>query len=482
MDTITNLPITAEGYTAVLVISDAYSGYVQAFPLRRVNAEEVIDNLLRGWIAMFGVPETAVSDGGPENYNSMMKRVMDYFQIKHVITQPGISKTNGLAERRIKELVAYLRKYLETTRKHSKSWSVLIPSFCLSYNITRNNRGFPPYFLAFGQSPNFPGMNYKRSAMPQYDFNPWAVKCRAFAEARDAVMEWRQNRENWNKRQADKHAFVPKFQMGDIVYLRNSSANTPKLRARFTGPFIILELKETTALIRGLRDSSRPFFAHLNLLKLATQRNYITLSEDVLPRKLPKNFKNKIVENDNMDDAADFTPLPDVDNPVNIPNDVEQPDNNLPDENRHVPIQDNNVEDDDQAGPLPPPQHVEIVPPQREASPTQDGAAGEAHPPPAQGAERRTPSPHNESDTAAPDLPPRQPNLPPRHPIYHPHPTVTGPHQDTGARPKTKRPKPGRSLTARVTRQTPFADDYLLPRVDNPDKINKKGRGRNHSQ
>ena len=160
IDCITNLPkCPVTNATAIFVISDAYSGYVMAKAITSPTATEISRVLLNDWIPAHGIPRTIVSDSGKENVNALVKDFCSYYQINHLTTPVGSSRSNGLVERRNRLLVEFLRKYLTTHTQKLLNWPELLPSFCLANNVTKQTHGFPPHFLVYGHAPNNPSLD-----------------------------------------------------------------------------------------------------------------------------------------------------------------------------------------------------------------------------------------------------------------------------------------------------------------------------------
>ena len=86
------------------MIVDAFSGLTMATSLPVLNAETVVQAFLNTWVAHYSFPREIVSDNGTEFANQVFQHLCDRTNIIHVKTTPYHSRSNGLAERRIRAL------------------------------------------------------------------------------------------------------------------------------------------------------------------------------------------------------------------------------------------------------------------------------------------------------------------------------------------------------------------------------------------
>ena len=82
-----------------LVVVDAYSKYLEIFPVKKSDSTKTIEKL-RHLFSTFGLPEHIVSDdNGSQFMSEEFKIFLQYNEIQHTKTPPGHPATNGLAER-----------------------------------------------------------------------------------------------------------------------------------------------------------------------------------------------------------------------------------------------------------------------------------------------------------------------------------------------------------------------------------------------
>ena len=95
-----------------LIIVDYYS----RFPvLRRLTSTmaKVLIQELKAIFTEMGVPNTIVSDGGPQYTSAEFRDFMKDWQIEHKVSSPRDPQSNGMAERCVQTMKASLLKTIE---------------------------------------------------------------------------------------------------------------------------------------------------------------------------------------------------------------------------------------------------------------------------------------------------------------------------------------------------------------------------------
>ena len=66
IDLLGPLPRTPEGYEYILVICDRFTKVTRAVPLRDITALDGLSAFLDTWVASYGIPDSVLSDNGPQ--------------------------------------------------------------------------------------------------------------------------------------------------------------------------------------------------------------------------------------------------------------------------------------------------------------------------------------------------------------------------------------------------------------------------------
>ena len=203
IDCLTNLPLSkSKNHSCVVIIADAYSGYCLTKSISRPNAAEVAEILMNDWISKFSSPSQLISDGGREFQNNMIKELCQKMNIEQIITSPYHSRSNGLAERKVRQLVEFLRLYTHPGRTGQQEWDQLLPYFDLFTNIAKNVRGFSPHFLVFLNEPRLPADLF--SLEKNYSETDLATRLRMMNQVADFVRKNQKLQFERNKKYHDR--------------------------------------------------------------------------------------------------------------------------------------------------------------------------------------------------------------------------------------------------------------------------------------
>ena len=98
------LSTTSSGNRYLLVLVDAFSGYVAAVPTKDLLAPTTAMAFIRGWVAYFGLPDHLHTDRG-SNFESLLMQVLcDQFGIRKTRTTSYHPQSNGRAETTVKTI------------------------------------------------------------------------------------------------------------------------------------------------------------------------------------------------------------------------------------------------------------------------------------------------------------------------------------------------------------------------------------------
>jgi hypothetical protein len=184
-----------------LILIDAYSKWIDAIPMSTTTSSQTIKELRR-LFAMFGLPETVVSDNGPQFVSAEFEQFLASNGVKHVTSAPYHPATNGAAERTVQTVKDALKKFEIDSRPNA------LQSFLFTYrNTPHATTGQCPAQLFLNRQP--------RTRFSLLKPQPLSVHVQA-----------QQERQKLNH---DKRAHEPQeFQEGEVVRIKNFPNSFPR--------------------------------------------------------------------------------------------------------------------------------------------------------------------------------------------------------------------------------------------------------------
>ena len=143
---------------SVLVVTDHFTRYAQAYPVRNQTAKATAKVLWEHFLRHYGFPQKFLTDQGSGYESDLFKELLDMATIEKVRTTSYHPQTNGQCERFNFTLMNMLGT-LSLEKK--RDWKAHLLTMCQTYNATQHpSTGFSPYFLMFGRHPRLP-MDYQ---------------------------------------------------------------------------------------------------------------------------------------------------------------------------------------------------------------------------------------------------------------------------------------------------------------------------------
>ena len=148
MDIFGPLKRTKSGYKYLLVIMDYATKWPEAFPLRNVTTESVVECLIE-LTARLGVPKEVLTDNGTNFVSRTMKKFCALAGIQQIRPSPYHPQTDGMVERFNATMKHLLRKL---TQKNTVDWDQCIPYLLWAYRgTTHKSTGYSPFELLYGR-------------------------------------------------------------------------------------------------------------------------------------------------------------------------------------------------------------------------------------------------------------------------------------------------------------------------------------------
>ena len=226
----------------VLVITDHFTRYAQAYVTTNQTAHTVADVFINKYVVNYGWPEKILTDQAQDFEGKVFKQLCDQALIKKLRTSPYHPQGNGQPEWFNRTLLTMLGTLPNDAKKKWGEWVAILTQ---AYNCSPSRvTGYSPYFLMFGREPRIP-------ADQVFDTTPPEVGPSEASRYLDFVTKLRA-RINWAYKIANKHIekdamrrklyYDRKFHCmeiipGDIVLVRQKVfGNTRKIEDRWENP------------------------------------------------------------------------------------------------------------------------------------------------------------------------------------------------------------------------------------------------------
>ena len=135
------------GKENILILTDAFSKFSQAFVTSSQKAIIVAKLLVEKWFSVFGVPAWIHSDQGRSFDNEIISHLCKMYGIWQSTTTPYNPRGNTICECFNQTLFGLMRTL---TEEQKPNWPTYVPSLVYAYNSTPHpSTGFQPYELMF---------------------------------------------------------------------------------------------------------------------------------------------------------------------------------------------------------------------------------------------------------------------------------------------------------------------------------------------
>lgn len=270
------LPSSSKGNRYILVVTDLFTKWVEAFPLRSTESTVLATVLVDEIVCRYGVPVVIHSDQGANLTSSVIQHLCLLLGMERTRTTAYHPQGNGQVERFNRTLESMLAKVVQANQR---DWDIHLPKVLFAYRTAiHESTQFTPYHLTFGRSPMLPVDVMLGRQPSKLVEDGEVVKLPHFVEEthqyfNDAYATVRSNLTQAHQRQKlafDKKEHGETFRVGDRVWLYTPAVKegrSRKLATQWRGPYTIVDKTSSVNYRIQLIGTTHQTVVHRNRLK-----------------------------------------------------------------------------------------------------------------------------------------------------------------------------------------------------------------------
>jgi transposase InsO family protein len=235
---------TAGGNKYVLALMDAFTKFVNVYPVPNQRADTIADIIFHNYMPEHGVIEQLHTDQGGSFEAKLTKEVCEILQIRKTRTTGYHPQSNGLIERFNRTLINMLAKH---HGEHPEDWDKQLSLTAMAYNSTEHtSTGYTPFFLTHGREMRLPvdlmipvdppdGRHHSTTSFARTTKN-------ALSDAFQIANNFLDGARKRQKQGYDKWAKEHPYSVGDRVWLFDPTARRIRANKRvlpWVGPYVI---------------------------------------------------------------------------------------------------------------------------------------------------------------------------------------------------------------------------------------------------
>jgi hypothetical protein len=147
-------PPSSKGHQFILAITDYFTKWVEAVPMKSVASKDVIQFVKEHVIHRFGIPQTITTDGGSVFISEEFKKFAADMGIKLIRSSPYYAQANGQAEASNQSLIKLIKRKID---EYPRRWHEVLSEALWAYRISCHGATkTSPYHLVYGQEAVLP--------------------------------------------------------------------------------------------------------------------------------------------------------------------------------------------------------------------------------------------------------------------------------------------------------------------------------------
>ena len=254
------VPVSTNGNQYLLVVQDYFSKWPFAKAMPDQKAERIVQILRDEVFTLVSPPQKLHSDQGRNLESRILADLCKAFGIKKSHTTPYHPMGDGLVERMNRSLLTLIRSQME----RDNQWEEHLQLLLFIYRTSKHaSTGLSPYEILFGSNPPSQWLpNLQDTVLiDQFDYcENLRRKLMQLKEIVDANSVRSAETQQHSYKSGDTHA---QLAPGQQVLLSNEVAG--KLDPRWTGPWIVVEMKGLSTVVLRMGSAERK--VHINRVR-----------------------------------------------------------------------------------------------------------------------------------------------------------------------------------------------------------------------
>jgi hypothetical protein len=126
-------PPSSKGHQYILAITDYFTKWVEAIPMKSVTSKDVVNFIKEHVIHRFGIPLTITTDGGSVFISEEFRKFTADMGIKLIRSSPYYAQANGQAEASNQSLIKLIKRKID---KHPRRWHEVLSEALWAHRIS----------------------------------------------------------------------------------------------------------------------------------------------------------------------------------------------------------------------------------------------------------------------------------------------------------------------------------------------------------
>ena len=272
MDILGPLPVSEKGHKYILVISDYFTKWTEAYPMPNMEASTVASLFVHNFVCRFGAPDFLHTDQGRNFESTLMSEICKLLGVIKTRTTPYHPQSDGLVERFNHTLLNMLSI---VAKDQEQDWDLHLPLVMMAYRTSvQESTGATPFSLMFGREARLPidvmfgpPPGEESTSSSQYAFLLRQRLESAYHRVRTQLALQQRRQKTLYDRKVAGHS----YSVGDHVWLHCPAVtrgNSRKLHRPWQGPYKIVKvITDVLYRIQLVKQPRRRIVVHYNRLK-----------------------------------------------------------------------------------------------------------------------------------------------------------------------------------------------------------------------